>query len=406
MRVAVDLDGTGEAHVSTGIGFFDHMLESFARHGGFDLDVETKGDLHIDMHHTVEDTGIVLGQAVAQALAGFAGRAPLRPRLHPDGRDPDALRGRPLQPALPDLAGRASSRPKVGEMDTELFKEFHHAFAMNAGACVHLETLYGENTPPYRRERLQGAGPRAAHGGGARPEDPWTRPLHQGRALGRILHAERRPDRLRVGQPALGRKSACRRPRAGLGGPREVVDHRRSRTAIARADAGRAAGRRRVRRLHGRARGPGRRDRGDDRGGEAAAARRSWASASACSCWPSAGLEFGETPRPRLDRGRRAPHRARRSALQGAAHGLECAGRARCRRAMFARPGRGAAHVLHPLLRHLPEPRRTTSRPRPITAAASRRRWRGATWPACSSTRKSRRPPALRLLANFLEWRP
>src|SRR5471032_3251238 len=70
VRVAVDLDGTGEAHVSTGIGFYDHMLESFARHGGFDLEVETKGDLHIDMHHTVEDTGIVLGQAVKQALEG------------------------------------------------------------------------------------------------------------------------------------------------------------------------------------------------------------------------------------------------------------------------------------------------------------------------------------------------
>src|SRR3982750_4760289 len=73
IRVLVDLDGTGVSEVSTGIGFFDHMLESFARHGGFDLKVETKGDLHIDMHHTVEDTGIVLGQAFKEAIPGFKG---------------------------------------------------------------------------------------------------------------------------------------------------------------------------------------------------------------------------------------------------------------------------------------------------------------------------------------------
>ena len=73
IRVSIDLDGTGKSTVSTGIGFFDHMLESFARHGGFDMTVETKGDLHIDMHHTVEDTGIVIGQAVKEALDGFKG---------------------------------------------------------------------------------------------------------------------------------------------------------------------------------------------------------------------------------------------------------------------------------------------------------------------------------------------
>src|SRR3954470_7494086 len=73
IRVRLDLDGTGVSKVSTGIGFFDHMLESFARHGGFDMTVETKGDLHIDMHHTIEDTGIVIGQAVNKALDGFKG---------------------------------------------------------------------------------------------------------------------------------------------------------------------------------------------------------------------------------------------------------------------------------------------------------------------------------------------
>jgi imidazoleglycerol-phosphate dehydratase len=75
IRVWIDLDGTGVSTISTGIGFYDHMLESFARHGGFDLKIETQGDLHIDMHHTVEDTGIVLGQALAKALTGSRGSA-------------------------------------------------------------------------------------------------------------------------------------------------------------------------------------------------------------------------------------------------------------------------------------------------------------------------------------------
>ena len=145
IRVRVDVDGTGASKISTGVGFFDHMLESFARHAGIDVEIETKGDLHIDMHHTVEDTGIVLGQALAKALDGFKG---IRRFGHAYVPMDETL----TRCAL-DLSNRpylvwnvAFSRPKVGEMDTELFKEFHHAFAMNAGACVHLETLYGENT--------------------------------------------------------------------------------------------------------------------------------------------------------------------------------------------------------------------------------------------------------------------
>jgi imidazoleglycerol-phosphate dehydratase len=145
IRVRVDLDGTGVSTISTGVGFFDHMLESFARHGGIDIEVETKGDLHIDMHHTVEDTGIVLGLAIKQALDGFKG---IRRFGHAYI---------PMDETLTRCALDLSNRPyliwkvifprdKVGEMDTELFKEFHHAFAMNLGACVHLETLYGENT--------------------------------------------------------------------------------------------------------------------------------------------------------------------------------------------------------------------------------------------------------------------
>jgi imidazoleglycerol-phosphate dehydratase len=145
IRVRLALDGAGRSTISTGIGFFDHMLESFARHGAFDLDVQATGDLHIDMHHTVEDTGIVIGQAFHRALDGFKGVRRFGLAYIPMDET--------LTRCAVDLSNRpylvwkvAFGRPKIGDMDTELFKEFHHAFAMNAGACVHLETLYGENS--------------------------------------------------------------------------------------------------------------------------------------------------------------------------------------------------------------------------------------------------------------------
>ncbi|MEI7932253.1 MAG: imidazoleglycerol-phosphate dehydratase HisB [Alphaproteobacteria bacterium] len=145
IRVTLNLDGTGVTKIATGIGFFDHMLESFGRHGAIDLDIETKGDLHIDMHHTIEDTGIVLGQAVMQALDGFKGIRRFGAAYIPMDET--------LTRCALDLSNRAYliynvdyQRPKVGDVDTELFKEFHQAFAMNSGACVHLETLYGINS--------------------------------------------------------------------------------------------------------------------------------------------------------------------------------------------------------------------------------------------------------------------
>jgi imidazoleglycerol-phosphate dehydratase len=145
VRVALDVDGTGVASIATGIGFYDHMLESFARHGGFDLTVETQGDLHIDMHHTVEDTAIVLGQAFKQALNGFVGVRRFGHAYIP--MDETLTRCAVDLSNRPYLIWRVNfARPKVGDMDTELFKEFHHAFAMNAGACLHLETLYGDNS--------------------------------------------------------------------------------------------------------------------------------------------------------------------------------------------------------------------------------------------------------------------
>jgi imidazoleglycerol-phosphate dehydratase len=141
---AVDLDGTGAAKIATGIGFFDHMLEQLARHSLIDMAISAKGDLHIDQHHTVEDTGIALGQAIRQALGDRAGIA----------RYADALL--PMDETLTrvaiDVSGRpflvyktAFARPKIGEFDTELVREFFQAFVMNAGVTLHVETLYGEN---------------------------------------------------------------------------------------------------------------------------------------------------------------------------------------------------------------------------------------------------------------------
>ncbi len=142
--VAVDLDGTGAAKISTGIGFYDHMLEQLARHSLIDIAISAKGDLHIDQHHTVEDVGIALGQAVRQALGDRAGIA----------RYADALL--PMDETLTRVAIDVSGRPflvfrtefprqKIGEFDTELVREFFQAFAMNAGITLHVETLYGVN---------------------------------------------------------------------------------------------------------------------------------------------------------------------------------------------------------------------------------------------------------------------
>ena len=145
ITVRVDLDGSGVSDVETGIGFFDHMLDAFARHGGIDLKVRTTGDLHIDFHHTVEDTGIVIGQAIHKALDGFKGIRRFGHAYIPMDET--------LARCAIDLSNRpyliwnvAFKTPKIGDFDTELFKEFHHAFAMNLGACVHLETLYGDNS--------------------------------------------------------------------------------------------------------------------------------------------------------------------------------------------------------------------------------------------------------------------
>lgn len=145
IRVSVDIDGAGKSQVSTGIGFFDHMLESFAKHSALDLEIEAQGDLHIDQHHTMEDVGIVLGQAFKQACGSYSNVIRFGHAYIPMDET--------LARASVDLCNRPYliwkvpfTRDKVGTVDTELFKEFFHAFAMNSGACAHIELLYGENS--------------------------------------------------------------------------------------------------------------------------------------------------------------------------------------------------------------------------------------------------------------------
>jgi len=144
VAVSVNLDGTGRFEGETGVGFFDHMLAQLARHSLIDITVEAEGDLHIDDHHTVEDTGIALGQAIRQALGDMKGvmryadvHLPMDDTLARAAID---ISGRPFlvfQVVFP--------REKIGTFDTELVREWFQAFAMNAGVTLHVATLYGEN---------------------------------------------------------------------------------------------------------------------------------------------------------------------------------------------------------------------------------------------------------------------
>jgi imidazoleglycerol-phosphate dehydratase len=145
IKVSVDLDGTGAFDIKTGVGFLDHMLEQLARHSLIDITLRVKGDLHIDQHHTVEDTGIALGQAVAAALGERKGISRYA--------DVHLAMDEALTRVALDVSGRPYlvwkvefTRPKVGELDTELFREWFQAFAQNAGVTLHVATLYGENS--------------------------------------------------------------------------------------------------------------------------------------------------------------------------------------------------------------------------------------------------------------------
>jgi imidazoleglycerol-phosphate dehydratase len=144
IRLAVNLDGTGTAEIATGVGFLDHMLTALARHALLDLSVHAKGDLHIDFHHTTEDVGIVLGQAVRQALGDKRGIRRFGQCLLPMDEA--------LAEAAIDISGRPFlawsvpfARPKIGEFDTELVEEFFRAFAFNAGITLHVTLKAGSN---------------------------------------------------------------------------------------------------------------------------------------------------------------------------------------------------------------------------------------------------------------------
>ena len=145
ISVDVNIDGTGQYEIQTGIGFLDHMLEQISRHSLIDLKVKAKGDLHIDLHHTTEDTGIAVGEAIAKALGDKKG---IKRYAH-------AMI--PMDETLSRVALDVSNRPylvwnvilkveKLGEMDTELFKEWFQAFAQAAGITLHVENIYGDNS--------------------------------------------------------------------------------------------------------------------------------------------------------------------------------------------------------------------------------------------------------------------
>ncbi len=144
IKVTVNLDGSGAFDIDTGIGFLDHMIEQLSRHSLIDISLRAKGDLHIDFHHTVEDTGIALGQAVARALGDKVGITRYA--------DVHLPMDETLTRVAIDVSGRPYliwavkfSQPKVGDLDTELFREWFQAFAQNAGITLHVANLYGEN---------------------------------------------------------------------------------------------------------------------------------------------------------------------------------------------------------------------------------------------------------------------
>jgi imidazoleglycerol-phosphate dehydratase len=145
ITASVDLDGTGDFKIATGVGFLDHMIEQLARHSLIDITLKAEGDLHIDQHHTTEDSGIVLGQAVARALGDKKGIARYGSAYLPMDET--------LTRVALDVSGRpylmwkvAFTSSKIGEMDTELFREWFQAFAQHAGLTLHVETFYGENS--------------------------------------------------------------------------------------------------------------------------------------------------------------------------------------------------------------------------------------------------------------------
>jgi imidazoleglycerol-phosphate dehydratase len=169
----------GQAKIATGIGFFDHMLDLFARHALCDLEIEVKGDLHIDQHHSVEDAGIVLGQALAQAMGdkkGITRYASL-----------DLPMDETLTRVAIDVSGRpflvfrtAFATPQIGTFDTQLIQEFFQAFAMNAGITLHIETLYGTNSHHIAESCFKGVARALRHALSVEPREAGRIPSTKG----------------------------------------------------------------------------------------------------------------------------------------------------------------------------------------------------------------------------------
>ena len=144
VSVSVNIDGTGASKISTGVGFFDHMLDQLSRHSLIDMDIKVEGDLHVDDHHTVEDTGIAIGQAIARALGdrrGITRYASI-----------DLAMDETMTRAAVDVSGRpflvwnvSFTSPKIGTFDTELVREFFQALAQHAGITLHVQNIYGAN---------------------------------------------------------------------------------------------------------------------------------------------------------------------------------------------------------------------------------------------------------------------
>lgn len=144
IRADVAIDGAGAYQIATGIGFLDHMLEQLSRHSLIDISLKAEGDLHIDFHHTTEDTGYVIGEAVSKAIGDRKGITRYGHSYIPMDET--------LTRVAIDFSGRPYlvwkvkfTKPKLGDMDTELFKEWFQAFAQSAGVTLHVENLYGEN---------------------------------------------------------------------------------------------------------------------------------------------------------------------------------------------------------------------------------------------------------------------
>ena len=282
----LDLDGTGRYTIATGIGFLDHMIEQLSRHSLIDIELSMAGDLHIDQHHhSTEDAALALGEALSKALGERRGIARYGTAYAPMDET--------LSRAAIDISGRpflvwrsAFSQPRLGEMDAELFEHFFHSLAQSAGLTLHIETLYGRNNHHIVESIFKACGARAASGGRDRSAQGRCDALDQGharrhrRGRGRRGAAAAVAERLVLVDYGAGNLRSVENALRAAGAAEVTVS---ADPQAVRGRPHRAARRRRVRRLHGRAVCDPRHGRGAGRARARATRGRSSASASACS---------------------------------------------------------------------------------------------------------------------------